>query len=392
MQLLPGPANFLVEELPAYAPSGSGEHLYVFVEKEDLSTDEVAERLRAATGRPPVDVGFAGRKDRQAITRQWFSLRLADEAALSDVGSRLPRGRLVVLEVARHRNKLRPGHLHGNRFALGLDLAGAEDALQPRLAELAANGIHNRFGPQRFGIGGSSLAAARALGRGDVAAAVERLIDPDGAWRIGEPLPQHAGGGPVGAIARVLRRSPNLPERALRSAGPRFLRLLASAAQSAVFNAVLDARRERGLLHRFRAGDVGRRVGGGLFRCRPEELDDTNARARPGVLGALVTGPLPGHDLFAAGPECAADERAWSAAAEVDWAWFEERAPLASPGDRRALVVPFLEPPSLVSSAGVHWLRFALPPGSYATEVLEQLGIALPPRRGRNSDPSDLHR
>jgi tRNA(Glu) U13 pseudouridine synthase TruD len=145
-------------------------------------------------------------------------------------------------------------------------------------------------------------------------------------------------------------------------------------------------------VHRFRAGDVGRRAGGGLFRCRPEELDDTNARARPGVLDALVTGPLPGHDLYAASAECAADERAWSAAADVDWSWFEARAPLASPGDRRTLIVPFVEPPSLVSASDAHWLRFALPPGSYATEVLEQLGVALPARSASHSDASALHR
>jgi tRNA pseudouridine13 synthase len=392
VQLLPGSAHFRVEELPAYAPSGSGEHLYVLVEKEGLSTDEVAEQLRAATGRPARDVGYAGRKDRHAITRQWFSLRLADEAALADAGARVPRGRLAILELARHRNKLRLGHLRGNRFALGIDAAGDEATLEKRLGELAADGVLNRFGPQRFGRGGSSLAAARALGRGDVAGAVERLIDPGGAWRIGEPLPPAAGGGPVGAIVRALRRAPHAPERALASAGRRFRQLLASAAQSAVFNAVLDARRERGLVHRFRVGDVGRRLGGGLFRVRAEELDDTNARARPRVLDALVTGPLPGYDLFAAGAECAGDERAWSAGADVDWRWFDAGAPLESPGDRRTLVVPFVEPPALVSRDGVLWLCFALPPGSYATEVLEQAGVDVPDRRGPDSDPRGHHR
>jgi tRNA pseudouridine13 synthase len=392
VRLLPGASHFRVEELPAYAPSGSGEHLYVFVEKEDLSSDEAAERLRAAMGRPAVDVGYAGRKDRHGVTRQWLSVRLGDEAKLADLGARLPRGRLRVLEVARDRNKLRPGHLLGNRFELGLDVSGEAAELEKRLADLARDGVLNRFGAQRFGIGGSSVAAARALGRGDVAAAIEILIDPSGAWRVGAPLPPAAGGGPVGAIARALRREPDRVERALAAAGPRFRRLLASAAQSAVFNAVLDARRERGLVHRFRAGDVGLRAGGGLFRCRPEELDDTNARARPGVLAALVTGPLPGHDVFAAGVEAAADERAWSAGADVDWTWFDADGPLASPGDRRALVVPFLEPPALVSGAGLHWLRFALPAGSYATEVLEQLGVALPRRGMTHSDAPALLR
>ena len=139
MRLLPGPEHFRVEELPAYAPCGSGEHLYVWVEKEDLSSDEVAERLRALTNRPAVDVGYAGRKDRQAIARQWFSLRLADEAALADAGARLPRGRLAILGVARHRNKLRLGHLRGNRFALALapDAADEQATLEKRPELLA---------------------------------------------------------------------------------------------------------------------------------------------------------------------------------------------------------------------------------------------------------------
>ena len=392
VRLLPGSTHFRVEELPAYPPSGSGEHLYVLLEKEDLSSDEAAEHLRAATGRPQVDVGYAGRKDRRAITRQWFSVRLGQEAALADLGARLPRGRLEVLATARHRNKLRTGHLRGNRFELGLDVAGGEAELEKRLAELSREGVLNRFGAQRFGVRGSTLVAARALGRGDVAGAVEALIDPDGGWRAGEPLPPAIGGGPVGAIARALRRQPDRVERALAAAGPRFRRLLASAAQSAVFNAVLDARRERGLVHRFRAGDVGRSARGGLFRCLDEDLDDTNERARPGVLDALVTGPRPGHDLFAARAPAAEDELTWSASADVDWTWFDERGPLASPGDRRTLVVPFLEPPALVSEAGAHWLRFALPAGSYATEVLEQLGVALPARDAPHSDSSALHR
>jgi tRNA(Glu) U13 pseudouridine synthase TruD len=82
----------------------------------------------------------------------------------------------------------------------------------------------------------------------------------------------------------------------------------------------------------------------------------------------------------------AAEERRWSAAADVDWSVFERGRPLASPGDRRALIVPFLEAPEIEKPApdagpGPVWLRFALPAGSYATEVLAQLGVALPARR-----------
>jgi tRNA pseudouridine13 synthase len=115
MRLRAGAANFSVDELPAYEPSGSGEHLYVRVEKRELNTDDVADALARATGRSQREIGYAGRKDRIAIARQWFSVQLGDEAALA----KLDVPGLEVLEVSRHRNKLRLGHLRGNRFRLG---------------------------------------------------------------------------------------------------------------------------------------------------------------------------------------------------------------------------------------------------------------------------------
>jgi tRNA pseudouridine13 synthase len=183
-------------------------------------------------------------------------------------------------------------------------------------------------------------------------------------------------------VLGALRRAPGDPAAALRAAGPRFAKLVASAAQSAVFNAVVDARRQAGLLHRLREGDVARRREGGVFRCLPEDLERLNARAAPGVLEVAPTGPLPGTDVYAPSAAVAAEERAWSASTGVDWGAFADGGALASPGDRRALVVPFLEAPELEPDADALWLRFALPAGSYATEVLTQLGVAVPARRG----------
>src|SRR5215831_18665006 len=83
MRLLPGAVHFQVTELPAYAAEGAGEHLYVLVEKEGVNTDEVADALARALRRPARDVGWAGRKDRVAIARQWFSVRLGEETGLA---------------------------------------------------------------------------------------------------------------------------------------------------------------------------------------------------------------------------------------------------------------------------------------------------------------------
>ena len=383
MRLLAGARHFEVTELSSYDPSGSGEHVYAWIEKEGVDSDQVVEALCRATGRPPRDIGYAGRKDRAAITRQWFSVRLADEAALARVTAP-PGGRISVLELSRDRSKLRLGQLRGNRFRLGLQASGevhALDALGAGLARLLHLGVENRFGAQRFGFAGANVAIANAWARGDFARAATLCIDGSGTWQLGQDLPAGFRPGPSGRVLGALRRAPEDAAGALREAGPRFAQLIASAAQSAVFNAVLDARSRAGLLHTLRAGDVARRREGGLFRCLPEDVTTLNARAAPGSLEIFATGPLPGSEMYAPSAAIAAEERVWSAATGVDWGCFAGGGPLASPGDRRALVVPFLEPPELEADADPVWLRFALPAGSYATEVLTQLGVGVPERR-----------
>ena len=377
MRLLPGARHFEVTELPTYDPAGSGEHLYAWIEKEGLDSEQVVESLSRATGRPARDIGYAGRKDRVAITRQWFSIRLADEAALQRVTAETG-GRISVLEISRDREKLRLGQLRGNRFRLGVDPGGdprAPDSLRAGLERLTQFGVENRFGPQRFGSFGANVAIARAWGSGDTSRAAALCVDPSGTWTLGEPLPTGYVPGPAGRVLGALRRAPDDPAGALRAAGPRFAKLIASAAQSTVFNAVLDARRAAGLLYTLRAGDVARRRSGGVFRCLPDDLAGSNARAAPGTLEILATGPLPGFEMHAPSPAIADEELGFSAAAEIDWGLFAAGGPLASPGDRRALVVPFLERPEVEAAGETVWLRFALPAGSYATEVLTQLGV-----------------
>ena len=95
LQLLPGAKHFQVIEEPAYLPNGSGEHLYVDIEKESLTTDQVAEALAKACGKKERDVGYGGRKDRHAVTRQWFSVHFGDEAKLATLAERLPGGQDV---------------------------------------------------------------------------------------------------------------------------------------------------------------------------------------------------------------------------------------------------------------------------------------------------------
>ena len=241
-------------------------------------------------------------------------------------------------------------------------------------------GIRNRFGTQRFGIGGANLRVAAALARGEYEAAVALLVDPHGGWQWGAPLPEGFRPGPEGRVLGALRKGANA-RSAVRAAGDHLHDLLVSAAQSAVFNAVLDARSERGLLHTLRVGDIGCTSFGAPFAVTAEDLAQTNARAAPGMLDALATGPLPGTSRLLPAPEVLAEEQAWSAATGLDWAWFGQGGPLRAPGERRPLLMRFRTPPVIEQVGDVTWLEFGLPSGGYATEVLTQAGIAVPANR-----------
>ena len=383
--LIPGAAHFHVIEEPQYAASGAGEHLYVEIEKEGFTTDVVADALAKIHGKRGVDIGYAGRKDRHAITRQWFSIHFGDESKLSQLTEALPTGgRVQVITVTKHVNKIRLGHLAGNQFRLGLSGVKDPAALQTALTALAQHGICNRFGVQRFGIGGANLRVARALAARDYEAAVSLLVDPHGVWQWGQPLPTGFRTGPEGRVLGAVRKGANAPS-AIRAAGDQLLKLLVSAAQSAVFNAVLDARKAAGLLHTFRVGDIGCTSFGAAFPVTADELASTNARAAAGVHDAFTTGPLPGMNRLSPSPMVLAQEQSWASSTAMEWSWFAKGGPLEAPGERRPLLMCFRQAPVVTteadSQAGITWVTFSLASGGYATEVLNQVGVAIPADR-----------
>lgn len=155
----PAPEDFIVDEIPLYRPTGEGEHTFVRVEKRLRNSEDVRRELARLAGVAPKQVGFAGRKDRVAIARQWFSVPgLEPERALDLSGDGLR-----VLEAVRHPHKLRTGQLRGNRFELRLRELSEPGGLVAVLDELVARGMPNRFGAQRFGRDGANAARARAL-------------------------------------------------------------------------------------------------------------------------------------------------------------------------------------------------------------------------------------
>jgi tRNA pseudouridine13 synthase len=318
LRLRATPEDFCVDEIPLYRPTGEGEHTFVLVEKRERTTEEVARVLARAAGVRPRDVGYAGRKDRVAVATQWFSVpRLAPAAALHLA---LPGVR--VLEAAAHPHKLRTGQLRGNRFRIvvrDLDAAAVAGA-QRRLEDLVRVGMPNRFGAQRFGREGDNAEAGRRLLAGE-------------------------------APGRDRRRA----------------RFLVSALQAEIFNAVL-AEREPDLV-RLERGDVALIHGSGaLFVVEDPEGEAPRAAA----FEISATGPIFGTRMLSPQGAVAQRERAILAAHGVDIEDLSVPRGIRLRGTRRALRV---RPAALGLEplAGGLRLDFTLPPGSYATVLVEEL-------------------
>jgi tRNA pseudouridine13 synthase len=323
------PEDFEVEEVPAYQPSGQGEYLYLWLEKREMGAEyfvrQVARRLDVPVG----EIGTAGLKDRHAVTRQMVSVPARAEERLG----RLEGDGIRVLRVGRHGNKLRPGHLHGNRFRILVrdPAAAAGQRLGPLLERLRREGLPNFYGSQRFGRDGETVRLGLALLRG-------------------EPPPLSAVGRPLNA------RSP-------------FLRKLAlSAAQSALFNHYLARRMADGLLGRVLPGDVmAKWPFGGMFVAE----DVAREQARFGARETVTAGPMFGRKMFAAAGEAAGREADVLREAGLAREAFHGFGKLLA-GTRRHNLVYVEDLAAAVEDEGVR-LTFTLPAGSYATGLLREV-------------------
>ena len=143
------PGDFLVDEIPRYEPSGEGEHLFLGVQKSRMSHGEMIATLCRHFGVRGAAIGYAGMKDKMGVTRQVVSVHVLEDPPTLEVG----HDRLRILWAKRHGNKLRRGHLVGNRFSIrvrDVDPAEAPRVLR-MLGRLERLGVPNYFGPQRFG-------------------------------------------------------------------------------------------------------------------------------------------------------------------------------------------------------------------------------------------------
>jgi tRNA pseudouridine13 synthase len=313
------PQDFRVEEIAAYAPTGHGEHVMLRFEKTGLNTPEAVQRIARALGGDPRQAGWAGLKDRHAVTTQWISLFGVDpEPALGLV---LPGIR--VLEAIRHPHKIRTGHLHGNRFVIRIHCEPeCLEVAREVLLQLAEHGVPNYYGEQRFGRDDGNLSRARAW-----------LVD---------------GGRPP---------------------RDRFERkLLVSTLQAHWFNQWLAARVRAAALDHPLQGDLMRKEDSGGMFVALEREDATERMARWDI---SPTGPIFGVKMRWPEQEALEIERAlWESGGLPDATMHELRNLL--PGSRRVARVRPSEVQVQAWEAGVQ-LAFALPKGAYATIVLREL-------------------
>ncbi len=318
--------DFVVEEVPAYEPCGVGEHTFFSVEKRDISTLALIQQIARALGVSEREISSAGLKDARAVARQTLSVQWVPPETLMA----LTLDKAHILWAKRHTNKLRSGHLRGNRFTLRLrDVApGAETRAAAIVEQLLARGVPNGYGQQRFGNRGDNHEMGLLLLRNDRAA-----------------LRAHG----IHHLSYKMRQ------------------FLISAVQSALFNTVLAARIERGLLDDVLPGDVARKEEtGGIFIV--EDADVERPRAKTWEISA--TGPIYGYKMLTAQAEAGALEATILEEAGLTPADFR---PFQAKGSRR---------PLRYYPAGLTWqmegldvltLSFFAPKGAYATMLLREL-------------------
>jgi tRNA pseudouridine13 synthase len=313
------PEDFFVEEIASFQPSGEGEHLLLTVEKRGMNTAFAAKTLAAWAGIAEMGIGYAGMKDRHAVTRQRFTVHFPKRVS-PDIGL-LESADLHVLEHAWHNRKLSRGALAGNRFVLVLrEVRGEREAIEARLQAIRQHGIANYFGEQRFGRDGDNVQAALRMFAGE----------------------------------RVRREQRSI---------------YLSAARSELFNAVLARRIADGTWNTGAEGEVWM-LDGTQSVFGPEPFTD-DLRERAARQEIHPTGPMWG----------AGELRTRDRVREIEEAALEPfaelRAGLAKADmkqERRALRVRVNELEWQWLADDVLQLSFRLAPGAYATEVLAELG------------------
>ncbi len=318
------PEDFQVDEVPAYQPTGKGEHGYLWIEKRGLTSPELIHRIVRNLGVPAKEIGVAGQKDRHAVTRQFVSIpkRFAEHAA------KLNDENIKVLLVTAHPNKLKTGHLRGNKFCLVLrSPSGAftpeeAQAVHERLQTLAADGIPNYFGTQRFGHHGNTMVDGLSLLKGTL---------PNDHW----------------------------PENQTRT----MRRLVLSAVQSGVFNLVLAQRVTDETLRTPIPGEVVIRRNGTKPYILPVDAPTDDI---------VPAGPMPGPEMLVATGAIEEMEREIMSSLRLSPKDFQKYSKLTS-GIRRKMIEFPTEAEARLTDDSAIMATFSVTSGTYATVVLREV-------------------
>lgn len=396
------PEDFLVEETPLYEPSGEGEHLYLFIEKQELTTSDAIRRIAKAFRVSRREVGYAGLKDKHAVTRQHVSLHLpvVDTAAERESLERLQHHepRLKLLWHARHGNKLRRGHHGGNRFVIYIRDVEPTAVLRTRpiLDRLSHTGVPNYFGEQRFGYRANGHLLGRHLLRGDYPAFLDELLGrPED--NESEALRGARAAYDRGEIDQALEQWPRslrfdrqaldalrqhrTPEQAVGMIEQSHRHLLVSALQSTVFNRVLDRRIREGRFPQLLEGDLAwKHDSRAVFAVDSEAVAQDNAAGgRVERLEVSPSGPMWGRDMTRAAGE--ADrievEELHAEGLDPETMEVERESPAITPGgSRRPLRVRLKDADvsgGVDEQGGFVRVAFELPRGAFATMALREV-------------------
>lgn len=377
--------DFVVEEIPLYEPSGEGTHTYFRIEKAGLSTEQAAHDVARQLNVRRREIGYAGQKDARAVTRQWFSVEHVDPDLVRAI--QIPRVR--ILEVSRHRNKLKLGHLRENRFVIRVRNTQPHRLKEMRagLNKLSERGVPNYFGRQRFGGRGDTWAVGAAIARRNPEDAIDVLLgrpadaDHGDILRARKLYEKGQFADAASAWPGMFRNERRALKALIRSNGNRKRALAAidrssrtfylAAYQSHLFNRVVAARLPSGL-EKLMLGDLAQLHGsGGVFSVE----DVAKEQPRADSFEISPTGPLFGYRMTQPSGRPGEIESEILSAEELPSDAFRG-GPVRMKGVRRAFR---FRPTDAVVEVGADArgpyleLRFGLPRGCYATSLLREL-------------------
>lgn len=379
------PEDFAVDEVPLYPPSGEGTHVYFRIEKVNLPTMQAVHQIARALGVAAREIGYAGLKDANAVTTQTLSLEHIDPARVTTLDLRGIR----VREVARHGNKLKLGHLAGNRFTIKVRDCDPErrPEVESAMGMLASRGVPNYFGPQRFGTRGDTWMVGLAVLHDDYEAALAQILGRPGPLDHGEILkarqlydqgdyqaaadawPYHFAN--ERRVCRALIQNKGKARKAFRAVDLNLQRLYLSAFQSHLFNQAVARRINH--LDTLWLGDLAwRHPQGAVF----EVQDVDREQPRCAAFEISPTGPLFGHRMRPpTGPQADLEATLLAEAQVSPEQWGAVRQRVAS-GARRPLR---FQPQDWSVDAGSDEhgpyvrLQFQLEAGCYATTLLREI-------------------